>query len=79
MFEGSETADTQEVKSESTLGSSVSACRKVLCSNSVLDSSEYWLKNDKALCRIGFLEDQHDGGCPTCGSPVAFILCSASR
>ncbi|XP_058608055.1 A-kinase anchor protein SPHKAP isoform X3 [Onychostoma macrolepis] len=65
MFEGSESADTQEVKSESTLGSSVSACRKVLCSNSVLDSSEYWLKNDKALCRIGFLEDQHDGGCPT--------------
>lgn len=38
---------------------------QVLCSNSVLDSSEYWLKNDKALCRIGFLEDQHDGGCPT--------------
>ncbi|XP_067276348.1 A-kinase anchor protein SPHKAP isoform X2 [Pseudorasbora parva] len=62
MFEGS---DTQEVKSDSTLGSSVSACKKVLCSNSVLDSSEYWLKNDKALCRIGFLEDQHEGGCPT--------------
>lgn len=38
---------------------------QVLCSNSVLDSSEYWLKNDKALCRIGFLEDQHDSGCPT--------------
>ncbi|XP_048024515.1 A-kinase anchor protein SPHKAP isoform X3 [Megalobrama amblycephala] len=65
MFEGSESADTQEVKSDSTLGTSVSACKKVLCSNSVLDSSEYWLKNDKALCRIGFLEDQHDGGCPT--------------
>uniref|UniRef100_A0A672R948 A-kinase anchor 110kDa C-terminal domain-containing protein n=1 Tax=Sinocyclocheilus grahami TaxID=75366 RepID=A0A672R948_SINGR len=65
MFEGSESADTREVKSESTLGSSVSTCRKVLCSNSVLDSSEYWLKNDKALCRIGFQEDQHDGGCPT--------------
>ncbi|XP_016318710.1 A-kinase anchor protein SPHKAP-like isoform X1 [Sinocyclocheilus anshuiensis] len=65
MFEGSESADTREVKSESTLGSSGSACRKVLCSNSVLDSSEYWLKNDKALCRIGFQEDQHDGGCPT--------------
>ncbi|XP_039503283.1 A-kinase anchor protein SPHKAP isoform X2 [Pimephales promelas] len=65
MFEGSESADTQEVKSDSTLGSSVSACKKVLCSNSVLDSSEYWLKNDKALCRIGFLEDQNDGGCPT--------------
>ncbi|XP_056090136.1 A-kinase anchor protein SPHKAP isoform X2 [Rhinichthys klamathensis goyatoka] len=65
MFEGSESADTEEVKSDSTLGSSVSACKKVLCSNSVLDSSEYWLKNDKALCRIGFLEEQNDGGCPT--------------
>uniref|UniRef100_A0A671LY25 SPHK1 interactor, AKAP domain containing n=1 Tax=Sinocyclocheilus anshuiensis TaxID=1608454 RepID=A0A671LY25_9TELE len=43
---------------------SVCLCQ-VLCSNSVLDSSEYWLKNDKALCRIGFQEDQHDGGCPT--------------
>uniref|UniRef100_A0A673FLK6 SPHK1 interactor, AKAP domain containing n=1 Tax=Sinocyclocheilus rhinocerous TaxID=307959 RepID=A0A673FLK6_9TELE len=43
---------------------SVCLCQ-VLCSKSVLDSSEYWLKNDKALCRIGFLEDQHDGGCPT--------------
>jgi len=43
---------------------SVCLCQ-VLCSNSVLDSSEYWLKNDKALCRIGFLEDQNDGGCPT--------------
>lgn len=29
MFEGSESADTQEVKSDSTLGSSVSACKKV--------------------------------------------------
>uniref|UniRef100_A0A3B4DZB3 SPHK1 interactor, AKAP domain containing n=1 Tax=Pygocentrus nattereri TaxID=42514 RepID=A0A3B4DZB3_PYGNA len=35
----------------------------VLCSNSVLDSSEYWLKNEKTLCRVGFLEDQHEGGC----------------
>ncbi|TRY94208.1 hypothetical protein DNTS_027595 [Danionella cerebrum] len=37
----------------------------VLCSNNVLDSSEYWLKNDKTLCRISFLDDQHDGGCQT--------------
>lgn len=29
MFEESESADTQEVKSDSTLGSSVSACKKV--------------------------------------------------
>ncbi|XP_051952624.1 A-kinase anchor protein SPHKAP-like isoform X2 [Xyrauchen texanus] len=65
MYEGSESVDTWEVRTETTLGSSVSTCKKVLCSNSVLESSEYWLKNDKALCRIGFLEDQHDGGCPT--------------
>ncbi|XP_056621825.1 A-kinase anchor protein SPHKAP isoform X2 [Triplophysa dalaica] len=65
MYEGSESVETQEVRTESTLGSSVSACKKVLCSNSVLDSSEYWLKNDKALCRTGFLEDQHEGSCPT--------------
>ncbi|XP_073671800.1 A-kinase anchor protein SPHKAP isoform X7 [Paramisgurnus dabryanus] len=63
MYE--ESVETHEVKTESTIGSSVSACKKVLCSNSVLDSSEYWLKNDKALCRIGFLEDQHEGSCPT--------------
>ncbi|XP_051511954.1 A-kinase anchor protein SPHKAP-like isoform X2 [Myxocyprinus asiaticus] len=65
MYEGSESVDTRDVRTETTLGSSVSTCKKVLCSNSVLESSEYWLKNDKALCRIGFLEDQHDGGCPT--------------
>ncbi|KAI7802439.1 putative A-kinase anchor protein SPHKAP [Triplophysa rosa] len=64
MYEGSESVETQEVRTESTLGSSVSACKKVMCSNSVLDSSEYWLKNDKTLCRTGFLEDQHEGSCP---------------
>ncbi|XP_067364820.1 A-kinase anchor protein SPHKAP isoform X3 [Channa argus] len=33
----------------------------VLCSNSVLDSSEYWLGNDKALCRLGLLDDDTEG------------------
>ncbi|KAL7870694.1 hypothetical protein SRHO_G00081910 [Serrasalmus rhombeus] len=64
MFEGSDCVEeTEGVKAESSLVSSVSACKKVLCSNSVLDSSEYWLKNEKTLCRVGFLEDQHEGGC----------------
>ncbi|TSR87303.1 A-kinase anchor protein SPHKAP [Bagarius yarrelli] len=34
---------------------------QVVCSNSVLDTCDYWLKNNKTLCRV--LEDQHDGGC----------------
>ncbi|XP_037395856.1 A-kinase anchor protein SPHKAP isoform X2 [Pygocentrus nattereri] len=67
MFEGSDCVEeTEGVKAESSLVSSISACKKVLCSNSVLDSSEYWLKNEKTLCRVGFLEDQHEGGCTIC-------------
>uniref|UniRef100_A0A4W5PUM9 SPHK1 interactor, AKAP domain containing n=1 Tax=Hucho hucho TaxID=62062 RepID=A0A4W5PUM9_9TELE len=34
---------------------------QVLCSSSVLDSSEYWLRNEKALCRLGLLEDDAEG------------------
>ncbi|XP_066540519.1 A-kinase anchor protein SPHKAP isoform X2 [Hoplias malabaricus] len=66
MFEGSDDGETEGVKSETNLTSSITACKKVLCSNSVLDSSEYWLKNDRTLCRVGFLEDQHEGGCTIC-------------
>lgn len=36
---------------------------QVLCSNSVLDSSEYWLRNEKALCRLGLLDDNAEGSC----------------
>ncbi|XP_045073702.1 A-kinase anchor protein SPHKAP-like isoform X2 [Coregonus clupeaformis] len=63
MFESSESADVEGVSTDSTLGSSVTACKKVLCSSSVLDSSEYWLKNEKALCRLGLLEDDAEGRC----------------
>ncbi|XP_062860529.1 A-kinase anchor protein SPHKAP [Trichomycterus rosablanca] len=55
--------ETEGFKTETGIRGSVSAYKKVLCSNSVLDSSDYWLKNDKTLCRVRFLEDQHDGGC----------------
>ena len=36
---------------------------QVLCSNSVLDSSDYWLRNEKTLCRLGLLDDDAEGGC----------------
>lgn len=44
---------------------SFSAFSQVLCSNSVLDSSDYWLKNDKTLCRLGLLDDDTEGSCTT--------------
>ncbi|XP_055369689.1 A-kinase anchor protein SPHKAP isoform X3 [Betta splendens] len=63
MFEGSESAEGEGGSTESTLASSVSTCKKVLCSNTVLDSSEYWLRNEKALCRLGLLDDDMEGSC----------------
>ncbi|XP_042270614.1 A-kinase anchor protein SPHKAP isoform X3 [Thunnus maccoyii] len=63
MFEGSESAEVEGGSTESTVASSISACKKVLCSNSVLDSSEYWLRNEKALCRLGLLDDDAEGTC----------------
>ena len=38
---------------------------QVLCSNSVLDSADYWLQNEKALCRLGLLDGDADGSCST--------------
>ncbi|XP_022048259.1 A-kinase anchor protein SPHKAP isoform X1 [Acanthochromis polyacanthus] len=63
MFEGSEAVEVEGGNTESTIASSISACKKVLCSNSVLDSSEYWLRNEKALCRLGLLDDDMEGSC----------------
>ncbi|KAM8854099.1 A-kinase anchor protein SPHKAP isoform 3-T3 [Synchiropus picturatus] len=63
MFEGSESLEVEGASSESTVASSISACKKVLCGNTVLDSSEYWQKNDKTLCRLGLLEDDAEGSC----------------
>lgn len=41
---------------------------QVLCSNSVLDSSEYWLRNEKALCRLGLLDDDAESSCTVVSS-----------
>ncbi|XP_075956956.1 A-kinase anchor protein SPHKAP [Anarhichas minor] len=63
MFEGSEAVEVEGGSPESTVASSISACKKVLCSNSVLDSPEYWRRNEKALCRVGLLDDDTEGSC----------------
>ncbi|KAJ0063453.1 hypothetical protein NL108_002754 [Boleophthalmus pectinirostris] len=60
MFEGSEGGEVEGISMESTVASSVSACKKVLCGNSVLDSPDFWLKNDKTLCRLGLTEEDSE-------------------
>nr|KAF6497942.1 SPHK1 interactor, AKAP domain containing [Rousettus aegyptiacus] len=46
--------------SGSSLGSSVTACKKVLRSNSLLESTDYWLQNQRTPCQIGFVEDKSE-------------------
>ncbi|XP_042314540.1 A-kinase anchor protein SPHKAP isoform X2 [Sceloporus undulatus] len=58
MYEVSEHQSTGTESSGSSLGSSVTACKKVLCSNSLLESTDYWLQNQKTPCRIGIVEDK---------------------
>ncbi|KAM8902328.1 A-kinase anchor protein SPHKAP isoform 2-T2 [Spinachia spinachia] len=65
MFEGSQAVKAEGGSTESTAAASISVCKKVLCSNSVLDSAQYWLRNGKALCRLGLLDDDTEGSCTT--------------
>ncbi|XP_067415492.1 A-kinase anchor protein SPHKAP [Emydura macquarii macquarii] len=60
MYEVSEQQGSGTDSSGSSLGSSVTACKKVLCSNSLLDSTDYWLQNQRTPCRIGFVEDKSE-------------------
>ncbi|XP_072317884.1 A-kinase anchor protein SPHKAP isoform X1 [Eucyclogobius newberryi] len=60
MFEGSECVEVEGVSTDSTIASSVSACKKVLCGNSFLDSPDFWLKNEKTLCRLGLTEEDSE-------------------
>ncbi|XP_051873106.1 A-kinase anchor protein SPHKAP isoform X2 [Pristis pectinata] len=55
----------EAARSMVTAETSITACKKVLCSNSLLDSAEYWLQNEKKLCQVGFLEDKARSSCPT--------------
>ncbi|CAH2246572.1 A-kinase anchor SPHKAP isoform X1 [Pelobates cultripes] len=47
----------------SNLGSSITACKKVLCTNRPSESLEYWLQNSRNLCRIGLVEDGTETNC----------------
>ncbi|XP_060623832.2 A-kinase anchor protein SPHKAP isoform X1 [Anolis sagrei] len=58
MYEASEHQSVGTDSSGSSLGSSVTACKKVLCSNSLLESTDYWLQNQKTPCQIGIVEDK---------------------
>ncbi|XP_045875638.1 A-kinase anchor protein SPHKAP isoform X1 [Meles meles] len=48
------------------LGSSITACKKVLCSNSLLESTDYWLQNQRTPCQIGFVEDKSENCASVC-------------
>ncbi|XP_066883173.1 A-kinase anchor protein SPHKAP isoform X3 [Kogia breviceps] len=52
--------------SGSSLGSSITACKKVLRSNSLLESTDYWLQNQRTPCQIGFVEDKSENCASVC-------------
>ncbi|XP_029789521.1 A-kinase anchor protein SPHKAP isoform X1 [Suricata suricatta] len=48
------------------LGSSITACKKVLRSNSLLESTDYWLQNQRMPCQIGFVDDKSENCASVC-------------
>ncbi|KAM5229234.1 A-kinase anchor protein SPHKAP isoform 2-T2 [Ctenodactylus gundi] len=50
----------------SSLGGSITACKKVLRSNSLLESTDYWLQNQRTPCQIGFVEDKSENCASVC-------------
>ncbi|NXX95677.1 SPKAP protein, partial [Centropus bengalensis] len=75
MHEVPEPQGSSADSSASTLGSSVTACKKILCSNSLLESTDYWLQNQRTPCQIGFLEDKSESNCAS----VCFVNLDANR
>nr|XP_005574570.2 A-kinase anchor protein SPHKAP isoform X3 [Macaca fascicularis] len=47
-------------------GNSITACKKVLRSNSLLESTDYWLQNQRMPCQIGFIEDKSENCASVC-------------
>ncbi|NWT15605.1 SPKAP protein, partial [Vireo altiloquus] len=47
----------------------------ILCSNSLLESTDYWLRNQRTPCQIGFLEDKSESNCAS----VCFVNLDANR
>ncbi|XP_053930309.1 A-kinase anchor protein SPHKAP isoform X2 [Cuculus canorus] len=75
MHEAPEHQGSSADSSASSLGSSVTACKKILCSNSLLESTDYWLQNQRTPCQIGFLEDKSESNCAS----VCFVNLDANR
>ncbi|XP_007942140.1 A-kinase anchor protein SPHKAP [Orycteropus afer afer] len=48
------------------LCSSITACKKVLRSSSLLESTDYWLRNQRTPCQIGFVEDKSENCASVC-------------
>ncbi|NXR18630.1 SPKAP protein, partial [Cinclus mexicanus] len=48
---------------------------QILCSNSLLESTDYWLQNQRTPCQIGFLEDKLESNCTS----VCFVNLDANR
>ncbi|NXW92333.1 SPKAP protein, partial [Alopecoenas beccarii] len=48
---------------------------QILCSNSLLESTDYWLQNQRTPCQIGFLEDKTESNCAS----VCFVNLDANR
>ncbi|XP_034377357.1 A-kinase anchor protein SPHKAP isoform X3 [Arvicanthis niloticus] len=65
MHEGSE---PQQITSSTAgnLAGSITACKKVLRSNSLLESTDYWLQNQRTPCQIGFVEDESENCASVC-------------
>ncbi|GAB1285163.1 A-kinase anchor protein SPHKAP [Apodemus speciosus] len=65
MHEGSE---PQQIPSSAAgnLAGSITACKKVLRSNSLLESTDYWLQNQRTPCQIGFVEDESENCASVC-------------
>ncbi|NWW33110.1 SPKAP protein, partial [Panurus biarmicus] len=49
--------------------------QQILCSNSLLESTDYWLQNQRTPCQIGFLEDKTESNCAS----VCFVNLDANR
>lgn len=83
MFEGSESADTQEVKSDSTLGSSVSACKKVCVPKpETYTNASTWAQTLPSTWKlfswraVHFGPRHHAHQVSSCGWTLARISCS---
>ncbi|XP_075057769.1 A-kinase anchor protein SPHKAP isoform X2 [Mixophyes fleayi] len=67
--DGSSVNDT----STSNLGSSIMACKKVICPSRSTDSIEYWLQNTKNLCKVSLVEDRLESNCTS----ISFVNINA--